>query len=153
MPETPPEAGSANRPPPTPRMTLAEKLNHLFALVRPSGESREYSGREVVAAVRAAGTELSASHLSELRRGIKSNPTLRVLQGLAAFFQVRVAYLLDDPEVVKDVEAELDLRAAMADAQVADVAARAAGLNAQQRRALNRLLADVIREPDDDAST
>ncbi len=133
----------------TPRRTLAEKLNHLFAVVRPPGESREWTGKEVVAAVTAAGTDLSASHLSELRRGLKTNPTVRVLQGLANFFEVRVAYLLDDPNAVEDVEVELELRSAMRDAQVQDVALRAAGLSPQQRRAATRLLADIIREHGD----
>lgn len=133
-------------PGPMARRTLAEKLNYLFEVVRPPGAEREYTGREVVAAVNAAGTELSASHLSELRRGLKTNPTLRVLQALANFFEVRVAYLLDDPTVTEEVEAELDLRSAMTDAQVHDVATRAAGLSPKQRAAMNRLLSQLIRE-------
>jgi transcriptional regulator with XRE-family HTH domain len=131
-----------------PRRTIAEKLNHLFDVVRPPGEDREYTGREVVAGVNAAGTDLSASHLSELRRGVKDNPTVRVLDGLANFFGVRVAYFLD-PGVEEEVEAELDLRVAMRDAKVRDVAMRAADLDPQQRTAMHRLLAQIIREHDD----
>lgn len=132
----------------TPGRPLADKLSRLFDAVRPPGEDRQYTGREVVAAVNAAGTELSASHLSELRRGVKSNPTVRVLEGLAHFFDVRVAYLLDDARAVEEVEAELDLRSAMADAQVRDVALRAAGLDPHQRNAMYRLLAQIVREHD-----
>lgn len=124
---------------------LAARLNYLFTHVRPPGEDREYSGREVVAAVNAAGTDLSASHLSQLRRGVKENPTLKVLQAIATFFDVRVAYLLDDPEAVCEVESKVALRAAMTDAKVQDVVHRVAGLNARQQAAVNELLADIIR--------
>lgn len=128
---------------------LARALNNLFEHVRPPGEDREYTGREVVAAVRSAGTDLSASHLSQLRRGRSPNPTLKVLQALAAFFEVRVAYLLDDPDAVKEVEARFALKAAMQDAQVQDVAHRVAGLNARQRVAFNEVLAQIIHAHDD----
>lgn len=124
---------------------LAARLNYLFTHVRPAGEDREYSGREVVAAVNEAGTDLSASHLSQLRRGVKENPTLKVLQAIATFFDVRVAYLLDDPDAVREVEAKVALRTAMQDAQVQDVAHRVAGLDSRQRVAFNELLADIIK--------
>lgn len=127
--------------------TLAEKLNYLFAVVLPEGETREYSGREVVAGVRAGGTDLSASHLSELRRGVKTNPTMRVLQGIADFFKIKVAYFFDD-DVAEEVEAELRLRAAMRDAQVRDLAFRIAGLPQDHRTAMYRLLTDVVTEYD-----
>lgn len=140
-------AGGQNEPPP-----LADKLNHLFAVVRrPDGG--EYYGKHVVAAVRETGVELSASHLSELRRGIKSNPTVRVLQALANFFEVRVSYFFDDPAAVEQTEkeleqraAELELRAAMRDARVQQMAHRAAGLSDTQRAAFQRVLADMVRD-------
>ena len=134
--------------PDPPRRTVADKINHLFDVVRPDGGGREYTGREVVAEIVDRGGELSASHLSELRRGIKTNPTLRVLDGLARFFDVRVAYFTDDPRAVEEVEAELELRAAMRDAQVQDIALRLAGLGPHQRSAAYLLLADIIREHD-----
>jgi transcriptional regulator with XRE-family HTH domain len=128
--------------------SLAAKLDHLFAVVRPPGGEREYTGKEVVAAVNAAGTDLSASHLSELRRGVKTNPTVRVLEGLAAFFGVRTAYLLDDPQAVEEVEAELELRRAMADARVRELALRVADLAPHERAAMYRVLAEIVREHD-----
>lgn len=135
-------------PPPEDRKTFADRLNHLFAMVRAEG-GREYTGKEVVAGVNAGGIDLSASHLSEMRRGKKTNPTLRVQEGLARFFQVRAAYLTGDPQVEREVEAELELRCAMQDASVRDIAARAAGLDATHRSALHQLLAQLIRENDD----
>lgn len=128
--------------------SLAAKLDHLFAVVRSPCGGREYTGREVVAAVNAAGTDLSASHLSELRRGVKTNPTVRVLEGLAAFFGVRTAYLLDDPQAVEEVEAELELRRAMADTRVRDLAWRVARLTPLERTALDRVLVELVRDDD-----
>lgn len=125
--------------------TLAEKLAYLFERVRrPDGA--EWTGKDVAAAVRARGTDLSASHLSELRRGVKSNPTLRVLQGLADFFEVRVSYFFDDPAAVDQTLAELELRAAMRDADVHQMASRVADFSTGQRAAFQRLLADLIKE-------
>ena len=98
--------------------------------------------------MRARGTDLSASHLSELRRGIKTNPTLRVLQGLADFFQVRVSYFFDDSTAVDQTLAELELRVAMRDADVHQLATRVADFSTGQRAAFQRLLADLIKQHD-----
>ena len=136
----------AERGDPPALSSLADKLNFLFAHVRPEGSTREYTGREVTEAVRAQGAELSQSHLSELRRGIKTNPTARVLQALARFFEVRVGFFFDDPQMVQEVQAEIELRAAMRDAQVHDVAWRVAGLRPEQRTAMFRLLTDVLND-------
>lgn len=125
--------------------TLADRINWLFRNVKPEGQDREYSGRDVVSGVQSRGTELSNSHLSELRRGAKSNPTLRVLQGLAEFFEVKVAFFFDD-DVAREVEADVALRSAMRDAQVRDLAFRVAGLAPNQRDAMYRLLSRTLND-------
>lgn len=130
---------------PSASRTLAAKLNYLFDRVR-RDDGSEWTGKDVVGVVRARGVELSASHLSELRRGVKENPTVRVLQALADFFQVRVAFFFDDHEAVAQTEADLELRAAMRDAQVQQVAARAAGLSETQRAAFQRVLTQMLRD-------
>ncbi len=128
--------------------SIAERLNRLFAAVRPAGVDREYQGKEVVAAIRGAGGEMSESYLSELRRGIKPNPTIRHLDGLADFFGVRLGYFTDDL-VAEEVEAELELRVAMRKADVKDLAMRVAGLDPLERAAMNRLLAQIISQHDE----
>ncbi|MGW1682606.1 hypothetical protein [Saccharopolyspora sp. NPDC002376] len=91
----------------TAQPTLSEKLNRLFEVQRPQGDpERTFTNREVVAACKASGRELSESHLSELRRGVKINPTLRTLDALAWFFGIRTGYF-SDPEVAAEVEGEL----------------------------------------------
>lgn len=126
--------------------TLAEKLNYLFSMVTPEDKDREYSVREAAARMRELGTDISPSHLSELRRGIKANPTLRTLKGLADFFQIPVTYFFDDGSVADEVAAELELRVAMRDAAVRDVAFRITGLPEQHRAAIYRLLTGVVHE-------
>jgi transcriptional regulator with XRE-family HTH domain len=92
----------------TPPATLAGQLNRLFEVLRrPDAPERPRTNRDVVTACRAAGWELSESHLSELRRGIKQNPTIRTLNAIAWFFEIRVGYF-NDPGVAAEVEQWLD---------------------------------------------
>jgi transcriptional regulator with XRE-family HTH domain len=92
--------------------TLAERLERLFDVHRPPhAPERRWRNNEVVAACRADGRELSESHLSELRRGVKRNPTMRTLEALSWFFDVRTGYFVDS-DVAAQVERELDERAA-----------------------------------------
>lgn len=94
----------------SPAPALHERINRLFA-VTPHLDAleREYRNREVVEACRAAGRELSESHLSELRRGVKTNPTLRVLQTIGWFFDVPVGYFTD-ADTAAQVERDLEVR-------------------------------------------
>lgn len=106
--------GCVSSPPPT----LAGRIERLFAVHRPPyAPDRPWRNNEVVAACRADGRELSESHLSELRRGIKRNPTMKTLEALAWFFKIRVGYFVDS-EVALEVEAELERRSASLDARL-----------------------------------
>ncbi|GAA0607327.1 hypothetical protein GCM10010174_25620 [Kutzneria viridogrisea] len=103
----------------TPPPTLSDRLNRLFEVRRPTAApERTYTNREVVTACKAAGWELSESHLSELRRGVKRNPTLKTLQAVASFFEVQVGYFTD-AAVAEEVERELAERAAQLRAALA----------------------------------
>lgn len=153
---------------PTPPPTLQGRINRLFEVCRPPGEpAREYQNKEVAAAVRAAGREISESHLSELRRGVRDNPTVRVLDTLAWFFEVRPGYFID-PQAAAEVEVELaakegqlraelqaqaevdelerELRDAMARSGVTGVARRTGGMTSRDRAKMMRLLIDVLRQ-------
>jgi transcriptional regulator with XRE-family HTH domain len=117
--------------------TLGDRLNRLFDVRRPAdAPERAYTNREVVTGCKAAGFELSESHLSELRRGVKQNPTLRTLQAIASFFQVQVGYFTDT-EIPADVDRELteqaeQLARAVASNQAAQDELRAATQELQQ---------------------
>ena len=118
-------------------MTLSDRLNRLFDVRRPEdAPERTYTNREVVTGCKAAGFELSESHLSELRRGVKQNPTLRTLQAVASFFRVPVGYFTD-AEIPADLDRELNeqvdrLAQALAANQAAQDELRAATQELQQ---------------------
>ena len=86
--------------------SLAEKLNHLFATVRPAGRS-PYTHAEVGAA-----TGLAPTHIGYLRSGERDNPTVRTLEALAKFFGVPVAYFFGDADAERIDEQLERLRAA-----------------------------------------
>jgi transcriptional regulator with XRE-family HTH domain len=115
--------------------SLADKINHLYASVRPSGRARPYSDREVAAAIREAGTEISYAYLHMLRTGERANPTKRHLEGLARFFGVPPAYFFDDDtatqvdEELRRLRALRDLKDAFESPEVRTVALKARGLS------------------------
>ncbi len=116
----------ARRPRP---LTLADKLNHLFATVRPP--KGEYTHEQVATAIeQAGGPTISATYVWQLRKGLRDNPTKHHLEALAAFFGVPPAYFLDD-ELAARVDEQLDLLAAIRDPQVRELALRASGLSPQ----------------------
>lgn len=164
--------------PPEPASTLAGRLERLFEVCRPPHEPRRaWRNSEVVAVCRKAGRDLSESHLSELRRGIKTNPTMRTLESLAWFFEVRVGFFNDDA-VAREVEGELvarrrdleaqlasaeaehqesvaaarDLQAALRESGATRMAHRGGpGTNSRETAAMMRALAKALRDvPDED---
>lgn len=104
----------------SPPSSLAHRLERLYQIHRPPhAPERMWRNSEVVAACRRRGYEMSESHLSELRRGIKQNPTMKTLEALAWFFEVRPGYLADSTVSPED-EAELQRRAAAVEARLAE---------------------------------
>lgn len=108
--------------------TLAEKLDHLFGTVRPKGRG-EYSFEEVSSSIRdRGGPTISASYIWQLRKGLRDNPTKRHLEALADFFGVPPSYFFDD-DATAQIEAQLEVLAALRDASVRRMALRASGLS------------------------
>jgi transcriptional regulator with XRE-family HTH domain len=124
---------------PQPPTRLQDRINRLFSVNHhPDTPEREFRNREVVEACRAVGREISESHLSELRRGIKDNPSQRTLETIAWFFRIPVEYF-DTPGAM-DVEGELAVREAKLNARLkADREAR------EDRAAAARELQQAIR--------
>ena len=132
--------------------TLADKINYLFATVRPRGDSkREYSNEHVAAEIgRVNGVTISQSYIWQLRKGKKDNPTLKHLQALADFFGVPAAYFFDE-EVNARVNVQLQRLAAEqarrelnADHDQAVVMAMRAGELSPERRKQIMDLLDVV---------
>jgi transcriptional regulator with XRE-family HTH domain len=131
--------------------SLADKLNHLFATVRPQ-VGQEYSNEHVATAIGRTGVSISQSYIWQLRKGKKTNPTIRHLQALADFFGVPVAYFFDD-EVTSRVEGQLEtlaaeqarLAAAINNGDVKLMAMRAGELSQERRKQVMDLLDVVYR--------
>jgi transcriptional regulator with XRE-family HTH domain len=109
------------------RRTLAQKLDHLFATVRPA--KGEYTHEEVATAIRErGGPTISATYVWQLRKGLRDNPTKNHIEALAGFFGVPPAYFFDE-DTAAQIDAELELLAAIRDANVRSLALRAQGLS------------------------
>lgn len=119
--------------------SLAWKLNRLFAAVHPAGRG-EYSPEEVARSISSKGEgSISPAYIYLLRGGQRDNPTKRHLEALAAFFGVSPAYFFDD-EVARKIDAQLELLAAMRDADVRHVALRANGLSTESLHVISRMI-------------
>jgi transcriptional regulator with XRE-family HTH domain len=76
-------------------LSFRDKLNAAFDAVRPKGpEGPEYRNTEVAAALGELGVKVTGSYLGLLRNGERDNPTVNVVQGLAAFFDLDPVYFL-----------------------------------------------------------
>lgn len=159
----------------SPPPTLAARIERLFEVSRPpKTPNRQWRNSEVVVACRANGRDMSESHLSELRRGVKTNPTMKTLESVAWFFGVRVGYFVDDAVAV-EVERELeqrerelaallaeteeahrlerdaarDLQRALRESGVTRTAHRGTGGSSRERAELMRALARALTDSDD----
>ncbi len=124
--------------------TLAEKLQHLFAVSKPKGRG-EYSNQEVAEAIEAAGgPKISATYVWQLRKGLRDNPTKNHLEALASFFGVPVAYFFDDAAAAA-VESQLELLGALRNSGVEALALRASGVSPDGLNAIAAMLEHIRR--------
>ncbi|MEE4493059.1 helix-turn-helix domain-containing protein [Streptomyces sp. BE230] len=123
--------------------SLADKVNHLFTTVVPAGRG-PYSTEEVARFITDDGIPISGSYIWLLRKGQRSNPTLRHITALSKFFGVPPAYFFDD-EVTTHVDSILKLASALRDRNVRRLALRVSGLSAATLEALLTLVNEVRR--------
>ena len=123
-------------------LTLAEKIETLFDVVRrPNREL--FSNEDVARACRErSGESFSATYLWQLRTGRRDNPTKRHLEVLADFFHVPVAYFFDDDQGAA-IAKELELLGALRDAHVRSLALRAVTLSPEGMGTVSDMI-DVI---------
>ncbi|SDN44106.1 helix-turn-helix domain-containing protein [Allokutzneria albata] len=123
---------------------LAEKIDHLFRVVRrPNGE--QHSHEEVARACReATGESFSATYLWQLRTGRRDNPTKRHLEALAEFFQVPAAYFFDDEQGAA-IAKELDLLGALRNNAIRQMALRAVNLSEEGLGTVNDIIDAIER--------
>ena len=106
---------------------IAERLRYLFENKR-KPDGKKYSYREAIRAIEAAGgASISVGYLSQLVNGVRTNPMMDAIQGLAKFFGVPLSYF-DEHEDTEETNEQLKLVAALQHAGVQDVAMRTVGL-------------------------
>ena len=106
---------------------IAERLQYLFENKR-KPDGKKYSYREAIRAIEAAGgASISVGYLSQLVTGVRTNPMMDAIQGLAKFFEVPLSYF-DAHENTEETNEQLKLVAALRHAGVQDVAMRTVGL-------------------------
>ena len=119
--------------------SLAEKINRLFETMHPAGRGA-LSNEEVADAIRArGGPTISGQYLWQLRKGKRDNPTRQHIQALAQYFRVPVAYFFDDA-LTEAYDADMEAIAALRDADIRQIAVRAADLTSTGRRAVLALI-------------
>jgi transcriptional regulator with XRE-family HTH domain len=129
------------QPPPK---DLAEKLERLFRAVHPRGRG-EYTYREVADGIRARGlAPISGTYVWQLRTGQRTNPTMKHIEGLAAFFGVPVNYFFND-DVAHRVDTELDMIVALRETPIRHIALRASGLSPESLSAIAEMIEHVRR--------
>ncbi len=124
--------------------TFAERLSHLFETVHPRGRG-PHSLQEVAAAVNAEGVvTLSASYLSQLRSGQKTNPAANTVAALARFFKVSSEYFLND-EFADRMDRDLETLVKLRDAGVRSIVDRSFDLSPDSRDTVASLIESLRR--------
>lgn len=107
---------------------FAERLNALFERIpRTAGTTRRFSNEAVAEALKEHGITASAGYISHLRTGRKSNPSARLVGGLAEVFGVDVGYFYDGETAARTVD-QLDRLVAIRDSGVENILSRTQGL-------------------------
>lgn len=123
--------------------TLKEKINQAFMSLHPA-DRKPYSNREAarwLADTAGAGEPtISENYIAMLRSGERDNPTVRHLQALARFFGISVTYFLEDGDTTEAIHSDLQVVAAMRDAEVRNIAARAMDMDPAMRSWLSDMV-------------
>ncbi len=132
-------------------MSFAAQLQRLFDSYRRE-DGKRYTAKEVADEISYRGrVQVSKSYLYELLKGQKTSPSLTLVQALAEFFEVNLDYFADD-ERGRDLNRQYETVAALADADVRQIAQRARDLSPDQLRSVLQYV-DFVRTTRDDADT
>lgn len=114
---------------------LSAKLEKLFETMRKPNQPPLSNVAAAEAITAKTGVSISSAYMWQLRNGKKVNPTVQHLRAIAQFFGVPPSYLID-PGINPDVDAQLDLLAALRDSGVRDLAMRSSGLSPQALKSM-----------------
>jgi len=89
------------------------------------------------------GVSVTSVYLSQLRSGRKTNPSARLVGGLASFFGVSVAYFFDEDEAAA-IRDQLDKLAMLRDSRIRGIMTRTQGMSESSIEHLSGII-DHIR--------
>ncbi|MFE7508221.1 hypothetical protein [Promicromonospora sp. NPDC057488] len=112
------------------------RLNELFAAAERRG--KRITNREVVLWMNHHGYAIKDAYLSQLRSGRAASPSLKIIEGLSAYFDV-------DSSTLLSADSSPGLNELLNEHGVRSIATRAAGLSQENIDAIARLL-DRFRE-------
>lgn len=119
--------------------TFTAKLDFLCRTIHPPNRG-PYTLQELADAV-----GVSPGYIHALRRGKKTQPTHEVIQKLADFFGIPAgAFFKNDKEAI-EVAADVEVFVALRDAEVRNIALRAAEYSPEERQALTGIMDQVSR--------
>lgn len=137
------------------RRSLAERINQAFESLHPADRG-PYTNSEVAEWFVKNGDpsepKISVNYLAALRSGQRDNPTLRHVRALARFFEIPASYFIEDDENADEIFADLQFVAAMRDADVRHIAARAMDLEPSMRSWLRDTVSGLPARADAPAS-
>lgn len=107
---------------------LAERLNILFARIPRRGGTQPYSNERAAEELSTAGISVTGTYLSQLRSGKRTNPSARLLAGIAELFEVPIGYFFDADQAAR-VEEQLDALAAIRSSGVRGILTRTVGVS------------------------
>lgn len=124
---------------------LAERLDRLFRTVsRPDNPSKLHSSTSVTKALDEKGISVTPNHIRALRAGTRSNPSFRLLAGLADIFHVPLDYFTDY-DTAREIDESLEALVAIRDAGVEQVMLRAHGVSSESLSSVLTLLDQIRR--------
>jgi transcriptional regulator with XRE-family HTH domain len=122
---------------------LAWRLNRLFDASYPPG-GEPHRNVDVRTALRREGIHLSSPYLSQLRSGIRSNPSSRTLAAIARFFRVQPEYFTNDT-YFRQVNEDLVASNTANDPAVRQIVERVIALSPRARDEVSAIL-DALRD-------
>lgn len=114
---------------------FSARLNRLIETVHPRWRG-PYTDNEIAAAI-----GVSRDYIAQLRKGLRTNPTMRVIQALADFFKVPVTYFFPGQQADR-IDLGLLLLAVLREAGVRGFAARVDDLSDDSRQ----VIAEMVEE-------
>ncbi|OLL74328.1 hypothetical protein Ae168Ps1_2716c [Pseudonocardia sp. Ae168_Ps1] len=128
------------------RLTVRDKINQAFETLHPADRGPYTPGevdRWLTENSKSGEPTISENYIRSLKSGERQNPTVNHLQALARFFDIPVAYFVDQGTTADAIHSDLQMVAAMRDSEVRNIAARAMDLDPDMRKWLNSVVTSL----------